>query len=98
MSRINDLGQEKSSATSQLKDKAGQVQQNIREIGSQVKDVAREQYEHVRDQAQGYLDQGKEKAQEWEDGIERYVHDKPMQALLIAAGVGLLLGVLWKRG
>ena len=36
-------------------------------------------------------------AHEWEEGIESYVREKPLQAVLIAAGVGLLLGALWKR-
>ena len=29
--------------------------------------------------------------------LEEYVQEKPIQSLLIAAGVGLLLGILWKR-
>jgi ElaB/YqjD/DUF883 family membrane-anchored ribosome-binding protein len=40
---------------------------------------------------------GRQRAQEWEKGLEDYVHEKPLQAILIAAGVGMLLGVLWKR-
>jgi ElaB/YqjD/DUF883 family membrane-anchored ribosome-binding protein len=35
---------------------------------------------------------------EMEQNLEQYVQEKPIQALLMAAGVGLLLGILWKRG
>ena len=82
---------------SQLKDTAQQVQQNLREMGGQVKDVATQQYEHLRTQATDYYEQGRQRAQEMEQNLEQYVHEKPIQALLIAAGVGMLLGILWKR-
>ena len=42
-------------------------------------------------------DQGRQKAQEWQQDLEQYVQDQPVKALLIAAGVGMLLGILWKR-
>ena len=51
----------------------------------------------VQRQAKGYYSQGREAAQQFEQSLEGYVQEKPIQALLIAAGVGLLLGVLWKR-
>jgi ElaB/YqjD/DUF883 family membrane-anchored ribosome-binding protein len=35
---------------------------------------------------------------EMEQSLEAYVQEKPIQALLMAAGAGLLLGMLWKRG
>jgi len=41
--------------------------------------------------------EGRERAQEWEQSIETYVQEKPIQSILIAAGVGILLGILWKR-
>jgi ElaB/YqjD/DUF883 family membrane-anchored ribosome-binding protein len=76
---------------------AGQVGQNIRELGTQARDVATQKYEELRGQAQDYYQQGRERAQEWEQSLEQYVHEKPLQAVLIAAGVGVVLGLLWKR-
>jgi ElaB/YqjD/DUF883 family membrane-anchored ribosome-binding protein len=29
--------------------------------------------------------------------VEAQIHEKPMQSLLIAGGIGLLLGLLWRR-
>jgi ElaB/YqjD/DUF883 family membrane-anchored ribosome-binding protein len=81
-----------------LSQTAAQVGQNIRDIGSQVRDQAGEKYEQFRDQAGEYYEQGRQRAMEMEQGLEQYVQEKPIQALLIAAGVGLLLGMLWKRG
>ena len=42
-------------------------------------------------------DQGLRKAQDVEKAVETYIRDKPVQSLLIAAGVGLVLGALWGR-
>jgi ElaB/YqjD/DUF883 family membrane-anchored ribosome-binding protein len=85
------------SATGQVREKAGEVAQNIRDMGSGVRDAAREQYDQLRGQASDYYEQGRARAQEWEQGLETYVQDKPLQALAIAAGVGLLVGLLWRR-
>src|SRR3954452_21033906 len=76
---------------------AQQVGQNIRDMGGQVRDMASERYNQLRDQAQNYYQQGRDRATEWEQGLESYVQEKPIQAVLIAAGVGVLLGLLWKR-
>jgi ElaB/YqjD/DUF883 family membrane-anchored ribosome-binding protein len=85
------------SATDQLKDSAQQVTQNLRNIGSQARDAANEKFNDLKQQANEYYDQGRERAQEWEKTLEDYVQEKPIQSILIAAGVGLVLGVLWKR-
>ena len=91
MSRMNE-GQA-SQASQTFRDTAGQVSQTLRDAGSQVQ----EKIGQIRDQANEYYEQGKEQAREWEQGLEAYVQEKPIQSLLIAAGVGMLLGMLWKR-
>jgi ElaB/YqjD/DUF883 family membrane-anchored ribosome-binding protein len=96
MSRINDPSNS-GSGTDQLRDKAAEVTQNLRDIGGQVRDAASEKYSQLRDQASEYYNQSKEAATQWEQSLESYVQEKPLQAVLIAAGVGLLLGLLWKR-
>jgi len=95
MSRVNQ-GSE-TPASQQLADKATQVRDNIRDIGSVAKDAAREQVQGLRDQANEYYEQGRQRVTEVEDSIETYVKEQPIKALLIAAGAGLLLGILWKR-
>jgi len=84
-------------ASQQLTDKAGQVRENIRDIGSVAKDAAREKVQDLRDQAGEYYEQGRQRVTEMEDSIETYVRDQPIKSLLMAAGAGLLLGILWKR-
>ena len=98
MSRMSEAnqGQGRGSAQ-QIRETASQVGEGIREVGSQVRDVATDKYNELRDQAQQYYEEGRQRAIEWERGLEEYVQEKPIQSLLIAAGVGLLLGLLWKR-
>jgi ElaB/YqjD/DUF883 family membrane-anchored ribosome-binding protein len=91
MSRINEPntgGQ--SGAAAQLKDKAG-------EMADSLKSAATEQFEHARDTAEEYYNTGREKAQEWQHSLEDYVQEQPVKALLIAAGVGMLFGIIWKK-
>jgi ElaB/YqjD/DUF883 family membrane-anchored ribosome-binding protein len=85
------------SATNRVREAASDVGQQVREAGSQVREAAREQYDRLRDQASDYYDRGREMAQEWEQDLEGYIQEQPIKSILIAAGVGLLLGVLLKR-
>ena len=80
-----------------LTSKAAEVGENLRDLGSQVRDQAREKYEEFSGQAKEYYDKGRQAASEWEENLESYVKEQPLKALLIAAGVGVLLGILWKR-
>jgi ElaB/YqjD/DUF883 family membrane-anchored ribosome-binding protein len=90
MSRTNESATSEQSTAAQIRDKAA-------EMAGAVKEAATEQYERVRDTAEEFYESGRDKARQWEQGIEEYVQEKPIKALLIAAGVGMVLGILWKR-
>ena len=100
MSRTNDPSGQQGNAggtAGSLRETASEVGENLRNLGSQVRDQATQQYENMRQQANDYYEQGRQRAMEMEQSLEDYVQEKPIQALLIAAGVGMLLGLLWKR-
>ena len=99
MSRMSDAGNQGGAGAGMegVRETASNMQQNLRDLGSQVRGTAREKYDELRGQATDYYEQGRQRAQEWEQNLETYVHEKPLQSLLIAAGVGMLLGILWKR-
>ena len=102
MSRMSDTnagtqGQGGTGGQGNLSETATQVGQNLRDMGTQVRDMASDKYNQLRDQATDYYEQGRERATQWEQSLESYVQEKPIQAVLIAAGVGVLLGLLWKR-
>jgi ElaB/YqjD/DUF883 family membrane-anchored ribosome-binding protein len=80
-----------------IRETASQVQQNLRDMGGQVRDAAQEKFNELRDQAAEYYEQGRQSAREWEHSLEEYVQQQPVKSLLIAAGVGALIGFLWRR-
>ena len=41
--------------------------------------------------------QGREKVRQVEQSIEQYIREQPLKSMLIAAGVGLVLGRFWMR-
>jgi ElaB/YqjD/DUF883 family membrane-anchored ribosome-binding protein len=94
---MGNTGEDSGPSQADLRDAASQVGENLRDLGGQVRDAARDKYEQVSGDARAFYDQGRDMAHEWEEGIESFVRDKPLQAVLIAAGVGLLLGTFWKR-
>ncbi len=83
--------------TQQLREKASEVASNLRDMGSQVRDAATEQYQNIKESASEYYQAGRDKAAQWENQLEEYVRERPIKSLLMAAGVGVLLGILWKR-
>lgn len=105
MSRLdNPSNQSGAGAMDQIKGKAQEAKDKLREMGSaaseqvnQIKDSASEYYQQGREKAQEYYEQGRQKAMELEQNLEDYVREQPLKSVMIAAGVGLLLGILWRR-
>ena len=51
--------------------------------------------QNLAQQAQVSYEQGRRSVYELERSIETYARQKPLKAVALAAGVGLVLGVLW---
>jgi ElaB/YqjD/DUF883 family membrane-anchored ribosome-binding protein len=73
-------------ARQRLRSQTETVREDLRELGKITKDVAGEQIEVAR-----------KEVKEMEDHLLSYVREKPVKSLLIAGGVGLVLGVLLVR-
>jgi ElaB/YqjD/DUF883 family membrane-anchored ribosome-binding protein len=58
-------------------------------VGQKLDDIASE--------AHDLYGRGRDRALVWKDSVGHYVQDQPMKSLLIAAGVGLVLGALLSR-
>src|ERR1700722_3159218 len=106
-------------ATDQLRDKVGDVRQNLRDIGSIAQDAAKEKGTHLQDAVQEHAaelrdaasrkaeglrsradelyGEGRQCAADLERTLEQRIREKPLQSVAIAAGVGVLLGILWVR-
>jgi ElaB/YqjD/DUF883 family membrane-anchored ribosome-binding protein len=74
----------------QMQNIGTQVQETVQEMGTQAKETM---------QAAGtqIYEQGRESLQDLNRTIESQIHQQPLQALLVAGGIGVLLGLLWRR-
>jgi ElaB/YqjD/DUF883 family membrane-anchored ribosome-binding protein len=70
----------------QIRDTGRDISQKAQELTTQGKDMAAEYYE-----------QGREQVRAWQQQIEHQVREKPLQSLLLAAGIGLLIGLFKRR-
>ena len=81
----------------QVSETAAQMGQNIGERTQQMRQAAQEQLGQIRQSATEYYQQGRERAMEWQHNMEDYVREQPIRSILMAAGVGVLIGILWRR-
>ncbi|MEM6561699.1 MAG: hypothetical protein AAF656_08865 [Planctomycetota bacterium] len=58
---------------------------------------AEQQLHEAAEHAKAAAEQARQQLAEWQEGVESFVRERPVQSLLVAAGVGLVLGSLLKR-
>ena len=73
------------------------VTDDLQELGSRAGEIAQEKIGQLKASAANLAEQGRERVQEMEQSLEEYVVENPLKSLLIAAGVGLLVGRLCLR-
>lgn len=78
------------SSTDQFRETAARVKDDIRELGTVAKEAATEKFD-------SWYQEGREKVVKFEQGVENSIREHPLQAVTIAAGVGLLAGYLISR-
>ena len=82
----HDAGWDHRGDGAQKQDMGTQIKETMQDIGTQVKETMTEYYE-----------QGREGLQDLNQTLEAQTRERPLQALLVAGGIGLLLGLLWRR-
>lgn len=73
------------------------VAQKAEQLGDEIVEKAQQLGEQGREAASAYFEQGRQQAEAWEQELERQIREKPLQSIIIAGGIGLLLGVLLRR-
>jgi ElaB/YqjD/DUF883 family membrane-anchored ribosome-binding protein len=89
-----------------------QVKETVQAAGTQVKETAQDMGTYVKETAQDMgtqaketmqaagtqvYEQGRESLQDLNRTLEGQIRQRPLQALLVAGGIGVLLGFLWQR-
>ena len=82
-----------SSGPSPAQERSTQVRDTAQEVSTQVSETVRQ----VSETASEYAEQGREQIEQVGQYLEDHIREKPLKSVLIAAGVGVLLGLLWKR-
>ena len=73
------------------------VTRDHRRLGSTVRDTAQEKVEQLRAGAADSEREGRGTVRQVERSFAQYVREQPLKSILIAAGVGLVLGRFWMR-
>lgn len=92
-SRREDTGYESGSAASSLE--AGM--DAVREKVGEAKGVAKEKLHRLKEATAEKLEQGWDTVKSWEHTVEGQIGRHPITSVLIAAGAGLLVGLLCRR-
>jgi ElaB/YqjD/DUF883 family membrane-anchored ribosome-binding protein len=80
-----------------FRDKLAETRDNIVDMGHIAKDAVQDKLHDLKEGAADKYEQGKEKLQSLEKTLERRVRESPMKSVLVAAGIGLALGIIWRR-
>ena len=74
----------------QMQNVGTQVKETVQDMGTQAKEAMQAVGTQV-------YEQGRESLQDLNRTIEGQIRQRPLQALLVAGGIGVLLGLLWRR-
>jgi ElaB/YqjD/DUF883 family membrane-anchored ribosome-binding protein len=84
-------------ATELLREQAREVTKDLQEMGGIAGDAVEDNLEHLRKNASEYYGHGRDGVHKVERSFEQFIRDQPLKSILIAGGVGLLLGRFWLR-
>jgi ElaB/YqjD/DUF883 family membrane-anchored ribosome-binding protein len=83
---MEDIRDQASELGGQVREKAQELGTKAQELGTQATEIAAEYYQ-----------QGREQVLALEQAVEAQIREKPIRSLLIAGGLGLLIGFLCRR-
>ena len=99
--KSRDIAQSAEERAQLLKDSAAQKAQKLRDFAgekaAQFADVAGEKASQFKDVAGEHWGETRVKAREIQADLEEYVRQHPSKSLLVAAGVGFLVGLIVRR-
>lgn len=79
-----------------FRNKAGELGEDLSEMATMAADAGRDQLGRIRNAATQNYKGAKNHLTSWEDSLESYVRERPIKSLLLSAGVGVALSILWR--
>ena len=86
-----------SNTTDQLGNQAREVTENLQTMGRTVRDAAQETLGQAGEKAAEYGEQARDQLHGVACACEQFVRERPLRSVLMAAGIGWLLGRFWNR-
>jgi ElaB/YqjD/DUF883 family membrane-anchored ribosome-binding protein len=80
-----------------VQDAASDLLHTAKKVGSQAKEVVQERWDNLRNTASDVVEQGRDKLQDVEHAVEERIQNRPFMAILMAIGLGFLVGFLCRR-
>ncbi len=96
MTTPHDGGQFAKHST-EFQKKASDIGHDVKDLGMIGGKLASDTAHAAEERISEYYEEGMEKAKKLEGNLETEIRKNPIRSLMIAAGVGLLLGALWRR-
>jgi len=84
-------------ARDRAQEAGAQVRDRAQEAGAQVRDRAQEMVRQGEETASDSYQQGRQQMEAMENTLEDSIRAKPLQSVLIAAGIGMFLALLFKK-
>jgi ElaB/YqjD/DUF883 family membrane-anchored ribosome-binding protein len=85
-----------STTSDQLGKQAKEVTEDLQKMGGTVRHAAQEKLRQVGEKAGEYCEHGRDKVHGIACACEQFLRERPLRSILIAAGIGWLLGRFWK--
>jgi len=85
-----------SNTSEQIGKQAKEVTDDLQKMGQTVRDAAQAKLGQAGEQAAEYCEQAQDKLHGVACACEQYVRERPLRSVLMAAGIGWLLGRFWK--
>lgn len=97
MAAIKSPVDEERPASDRLREQVSAVTEDIQGMGVIARDAVQEGLEHMQENASEFYDQGRDTARKAARSLEQYIAGQPLMSILIAGGLGLLVGRFWRR-
>ena len=85
-----------SNTTDQLGKQVNEVTEDLQAMGRNVRDAAQKKLGQAGEKAAEYGEQARDQLHGVACACEQFVRERPLRSVLIAAGIGWLLGRFWK--
>lgn len=94
---MEEAGEKMKNVESQVQERAGEFARSAQETAGEMGRRAQERFGYFKGRASDYMQSGREQLRSVGDTVSHQIQEQPLPSLLIACGVGFLLGILWMR-